>query len=271
MAAPAGVGQRLGHHVPGVGAEGARDLHHVGELALLQAQPELADLPVGGVGQDHRRSKAPGGQLVQHLQRQLPLGAVALALGHVGLAAPLGVAIPLLGQKQPPVQRAAGLVGGGVHAHADLAVGHLAKRPAVLRRHADRPAAELREGGVVDHPRGWGDRGGHALGEAAAHRRRVPGGLVDELLQRLLQRVGVRVGVAAGQPGGHGLDRLALAVQQQPAQVALAPAALVLARDGLEEVLGEGGQAGADAAKLCGCHGVPPAAVACSFRLGALA
>jgi transposase InsO family protein len=60
--------------------------------------------------------------------------------------------------------------------------------------------------------------------------------------------------VAAGQPGGHRLDRLALAVQQQPTQVALAPTALVFAGDGLEQVLGEGGQAGADAAKLGGCH-----------------
>jgi hypothetical protein len=92
--------------------------------------------------------------------------------------------------------------------------------------------------------------------------------LVDELLQRLLQRVGVGLWVAPGQPGGHGLDRLALAIQQQPAQVGLAPAALVLAGDGGEQVLGECGQAGADAAKLCGCHVIPPAAVARSFRLG---
>jgi hypothetical protein len=92
--------------------------------------------------------------------------------------------------------------------------------------------------------------------------------LVDELLQRLLEHIGIRVGVAAGQPGGHGLDRFALAVQQQPAQVALAPAALVLAGDGREQVLGEGGQTGSDTSKLCGGHGVPPAMVARSFRLG---
>ena len=98
-----------------------------------------------------------------------------------------------------------------------------------------------------------------AMCEPATHRHRVPGALVDELLQRLLQRVGIRVRVTAGQPGGHRLDRLAPAVQQQPAQVAVAPAALILAGKGLEQVLGEGGQAGADAAKLCGCHGVPPA------------
>jgi hypothetical protein len=40
------------------------------------------------------------------------------------------------------------------------------------------------------------DRGGHTLGEPAAHRGRVPGALVDELLQRLLDGVGA--GVTAG-------------------------------------------------------------------------
>jgi len=184
-------GSVSGRHLLGVGADGGGDLHHVGQLALLQAQPEPVDLAVGGVGQDHRRRKVPGGQLVQHLQGQLPLGPVALALGHVGLAAPLGVALPGLGEEQPPVQRAAGLVGGRVHAHADLAVGHLAKRPAVLRRDRHQVAAELREAGVIDHPRGRPDRGGHPLGEAAADRHRAPGRLVTELLQRLLQRIGL--------------------------------------------------------------------------------
>src|SRR6266545_4881269 len=126
-------------------------------------------------------------------------------------------------------------------------------------------ATELGEGSVVDDPRGRLDGRGHALSESAAHRRRVPRALVDKLLQRLLQRIGVGGGVATGQPGGHGLDRLALAVQQQPAQVGLAPAALVFAGDGCEQVLGECGQTGADTAKLCRCHGVPPAAVAHSL------
>jgi hypothetical protein len=193
---------------------------------------------------------------------------VPLAVGHVRLAAPLGVVVPAFRQEQPPVQRAGGLVGHGVHAHADLAVGHLAQRPAVLRGDPHRVAAELREAGVIEHPGIGGQGGGHALGEPAAHGGGVPGGLVDELLQRLLERVGVRLGVTAGQPGGHRLDRLALAVQQQPAQVGLAPAALVLAGDGREQVLGERGQAGAETAKLCGGHSWPPAAVAHSFRLG---
>jgi site-specific DNA recombinase len=202
----AAVGDLLGDDLLGVSADRGGDLHDVGQLALLQAQPELAHLPVGGVGQEHRWGKVPGGQLVQQLQRQLPLGPVPLAVGHVGLAAPLGIVVPGLRQKQLPVQRAGGLIGHRMDGHADLAVGDLAQRPAVLRRDPHRVAAELREGGVIDHPGIGGQGGGRALGEPAAHGGRVPGGLVDELLQRLLQRVRVRLGVAAGQPGGHRPD-----------------------------------------------------------------
>jgi hypothetical protein len=43
---------------------------------------------------------------------------------------------------------------------------------------------------------------------------------------------------------------------------------LVLAGDGREQVLGEGGQTSADAAKLCRCHCLPPVVVAGSFQLG---
>jgi hypothetical protein len=39
---------------------------------------------------------------------------VPLVGGHVRRAAPLGVGIPAFGQEQPPVDRAGGLVGGGV-------------------------------------------------------------------------------------------------------------------------------------------------------------
>ncbi len=68
---PARVRQRLGHHVLGVGAERAGDLHDLAELALLPAEPELADLAVGGIGQDHRQHQLPGGRLVEQLQREL--------------------------------------------------------------------------------------------------------------------------------------------------------------------------------------------------------
>src|SRR6266511_626451 len=84
------VGDLLGGDVLGVGADRARDLHDVGELPLLQAEPELADLAVGSVGQYHWRHQVPCDQLVEQLQRELPLGPAPLGIVHVGLAAPLG-------------------------------------------------------------------------------------------------------------------------------------------------------------------------------------
>ena len=102
--------------------------------------------------------------IVESMERSRPrhrpvlpaLARTPVGLGHVRLAAPLGIGVPGLREEQPPVQRAGGLVGDRVHAHADLAVGYLAQRPAVLWRHPDRPAAELREAGVIiTHAWGW--------------------------------------------------------------------------------------------------------------------
>jgi hypothetical protein len=64
-------------------------------------------------------------------------------------------------------------------------------------------------------------------------------------LQRLFQvahALALAVGIGRGQAGRHRLDRLALAVQQQPAQVGLSSGALVGARHRREHVLGEGDQ-----------------------------
>jgi hypothetical protein len=244
---PTRVLRRLRRHLLRVGAERAGDLHHVGELALLQAKPELANLPGGGVGEQHRRNKAPN----RPTRRASPRPA-ATSRGRNS-------------------RHEGGQEAWSVTAWTDTPTWQLATFPSAPQSWEatpHRPAAKLGECGVIDHPGGRDDRGGHALGQPPAYRHRVPGGLVDELLQRLLQRVGVRVGVTTGQPRGHRLDRLALAVQQQPPQVALAPAALVLAGEGRQDVLGEGGPSGSDASKLCGCHGLPPVVVAHSFQLG---
>jgi hypothetical protein len=181
-----------------------------------------------------------------------------LALGHVRAAPPLEVLIPGLGQEQPPVQRARCGVGHRVHRHPHLAVGLLAQRPAVLRRHPNRPAAELGERGVIDHPRRRVQLGCHPSRQPLADRHRVPRALVDQLLQRLLQVP--HLSLAGGlQPLGHGLDRLALAVQQQPTQVGLSPPTLVSARHGLEHALGERDQSLACLLQLGRAHGAPPA------------
>jgi hypothetical protein len=106
-----------------------------------------------------------------------------------------------------------------------LAVGRLAERPAVLPRYPDRVAALLREARVVehDHPVRRGQRRGHPSAVGGQDWGRVPGALVDELLQVLL--------VAARHPPAQRLDRLALTIQQQPVEVDPPLAELVAARE----------------------------------------
>jgi predicted transcriptional regulator len=72
-----------------------------------------------------------------------------------------------------------------------------------------------------------------------------------------------RLVVHLAQALGHRLDRLAAAVQQQSAQVALPAAALVGAWQRREDVLGEGLQASTDRGQLGRCeatHGLLPCA-----------
>jgi hypothetical protein len=156
-------------------------------------------------------------------------------LGHMTGRPPLGIGIPALGQKQPPVDRAARLIGGGMDRDPDLAVGHLAQGARVLAGDPDRGGAVLGEAGIIDNPGVWIQHRRHLLRQPLADRPPVPGALAEELLQRLL--------VAVRQPGGHGLDRLAPPLQHQPTQIALTPAALIGARQRFEHLGGEGDQA----------------------------
>src|SRR6266700_707931 len=62
---------------------------------------------------------------------------------------------PLLGPDQAVIpKRAGGVLGDGVDRHAQLAVGPLAQRAAVLALHPHRAGAVLGKAGVVHHPRG---------------------------------------------------------------------------------------------------------------------
>jgi hypothetical protein len=63
-----------------------------------------------------------------------------------------------------------------------------------------------------------------------------------------------RLVVHLAEPGGHRLDRLAAAVQHQPAQVALPTSALIAAGQGREDVVGEGFQASTDRGQLGWCE-----------------
>jgi hypothetical protein len=135
-----------------------------------------------------------------------------------------------------------------VDAHPDLTVGDLTQRARVLPGDPDRGVAVLGEAGVIYDPGVRVDRRRHLGGQPLADRPPVPGALADELLQRLL--------VTVWEPLGHGLDRLALAVQHQPAQIALTPAALIGARQRLEHLGGEGDQAPAHPGQLGRGHRV---------------
>lgn len=159
---------------------------------------------------------------------------------------PPRIFIPLGGHEQSPVDRTGGLRGGGGDRDADLAVADLAQGAAVLAGDADRFVAELGEAGVVDHPGIGTDLDVHPQRQVPAHRLGPPRRLVDELLQALL--------VAVLQAVRHRLDRLALAVEHQPPQVDLSPAALIIARHRLEHLLCELDQAAADPLQLCGAQ-----------------
>jgi hypothetical protein len=100
----------LGLHVLRVGRGGALDVEHVADLALLKAGTQAGDVAVSAVTEHNRRHQSPGDQLVDHLKRQPPLLLVMHVVGQVRLGAPiiveLAALVPLLGDKQPPVDRA---------------------------------------------------------------------------------------------------------------------------------------------------------------------
>jgi site-specific DNA recombinase len=242
------MGCDAGADLLGVGAGVRPDLHHVGHLAGVQPATEAADLPVARVGQQHRRRQLPAGQLVQHVQHQLPLGPVVDLLGQVAGGTPggHGVLVPALREEPPPVQRAGGVLGHRVDRHAQLAVGGLAQRARVLALHPHRTRAVLGEAGVVHHPRGRGKRRAQHLSQPPADRPPVPRAGGDEVVQRLVVRL--------AQALGHRLDRLAPTLQHQPAQVALPPGALIGPWQRREDVLGEGFQASTDRGQLGWCE-----------------
>jgi hypothetical protein len=61
-------GRRGRAHLLGIGAGVGLDLHHIGDLAVLQPLAELADVAVAGVGDQHRRHQAPGAEFIDHVQ-----------------------------------------------------------------------------------------------------------------------------------------------------------------------------------------------------------
>ncbi len=127
------------------------------------------------------------------------------------------IARPFPRQVQFAKQRKSDLFPREVPAHHALTVGYLPQGAAVLPGHAHRVDPFLGQRGVVQHqnPGIRGKRFHHHVDQTVHHGDRVPGALVDELLQRLP--------VPAGKAGGHRLDRLALPVQKKSRQIHRAP------------------------------------------------
>ena len=77
-AAPPGIRRRDGRGLLGVGRGVGLDLYHRGDLAVVQALAELAGVAVAGVGRPAPAARKPQtAELIQHVQRQLPLGPMA--------------------------------------------------------------------------------------------------------------------------------------------------------------------------------------------------
>jgi hypothetical protein len=181
-------------------------------------------------------------------------------LGHLTGCASLGVVVPALRQKQPPVQRTAGLLGDGVDRHPELAVGRLAQRAAVLPLDPDRAVAVLGKAGVIHRPRDRLQPGHQLFGQPPTHRPPVPRRGRHEVVQRLVMHL-------AAEPSGHRLDRLAPPLQHQPAQVARPAGTLVGARQRREDVVRERLQAPAMAASSAGV--MPPTSAPSAWTGGA--
>ena len=153
--------------------------------------------------------------------------------------------IPGLRQKQRPIDRRRCGVGDRVHADPDLAVPDLPQRSGVHPRHPGGIRAVLGKAAVVDDV-------GLGLDELIGPRRNsfpnldvIPRRGGDELLQLLMVDT---------EPVGHRLHRLALAVQQQPAQVQLALGPLIRPRQPTEHLRGERLQPRPDLVHLLRSH-----------------
>src|SRR5262249_25305003 len=160
----------------------------------------------------------------QQLQGDLPLGPVADVRGNTGRIQAATVAAPLLGQVQLGIEGEDLLRGRVLEGDGDLAVTHLAQGAAVLAGDADGGLPPLWGASCVQHPRAAGADGSeHAARQAVADGAVLPGALVDELLQGLLVVAGPAVDNAEAL--GQRLDALAVAVEEQAAEVDLGPAA----------------------------------------------
>ena len=167
---------------------------------------------VAGIGEHNARAHAPRPHPVECRQRQLVLRLIADVGRHPRRRAARRIVNPCLRQIQLPREREARRVGAQVHTHRDLTVRRLPERAAILARHADRLVPLLGETGFVnDQYRLRQQPVEHQRRERRLQRRPRPRTLIDKLPQRL--------DVAARHALRDRCDRLALAVEQEPANI----------------------------------------------------
>src|SRR5262249_33281012 len=101
-------------------------------LPLLQPPQEAPLGPVSGVEGQPGEADAVGRRLIEQVEGDLPLGAVAQRLGDAGPLAARPVGGPRLGQVQVAVEQAVEIQGSVAEVDGDDAVVDLAAGPAVL-------------------------------------------------------------------------------------------------------------------------------------------
>ncbi len=194
------------------------DLHGILKTTLSQRLPKTEIIAVGRIRHHRQRRQSPGQGLVDLFQGQLRLRSIDRPRRQLDFLGPLSVFQPLLGQVDPLQQRTTGFGTRPVPADRHLAVGNFAQRTAVLSCHADRMLLGLGKRGLIQDPDfRLADQIQDFVRQASLDLFDLLRALTGELPQ------GLHVGSFAA--AGHRLNRLALAVEQQPLHVETRPAA----------------------------------------------
>src|SRR5580700_2256193 len=109
-------------------------------------------IAVSGVTQYGSGSHLIGQRLLDQLQSNLAFGGKGYLRWHSGFSAPLGVFSPALRQIKSPTHRRCHKAIANHQLHADLTIGLLADRSAILMRYSDRMLALFEPSGLIGNP-----------------------------------------------------------------------------------------------------------------------
>jgi len=197
-------------------------LDAVRQTPVAQRFAEVSAVAVPRVRQHDSRTHSPSEHTIKSQQRQVVFRAISDLLRNANLGPPLGIADPLLRQVQLPGQRRATAIGAEMDRHRHLAVRRFSQSATVLATYAYRVTALLGKAGLIDDQDGFRQQSVHQV-ERHSLLNGLPGPrtLVDELLQSL--------GVGLPDASGNRLDRLALPLHQEAANIDLGPFAALRA------------------------------------------